>query len=488
MNKLHWFKGWLAVALSLIILWVSQPLHPVQAQLNWVPDQPIPDYDDRRPPFLVADNNQTVHALYSLAISEDEVAIFYRQWRLRHGWGPANDILIWPRLGMVVAQGLYLDDAGTLHLIFFDDGQDAIYYMYAPAAMADRAPAWSNPVEIGTQAGPLPFAELSGNDNGELIVLYGGQERATGLYEVHSRDSGETWSAPTLVAPIYEQGRWPGAIRSDIDEQGRLHAVWSIVSEAGVGEEIYYARLNQERTVWERPTLLAQRVGDDYSANWPSIIAHQGELFVIYQNSVPATRWMLRSLDGGETWRDPVRPFPHVGEYEHAVLLVDSRENLHMILGNRIGNPAIHGMWHTRWLGDRWRDLEPIVSGPPTSQFDPSAPRAVISQGNVLLVTWWHNTPDVDVPWFSYTTLDTPQLSVQPLPMPTPLTTPTATPALPEPDTSLPATNMVAPDVAPPEQPAQLSSNSPMMPLIAGTLPVLLIVLVLTLAVHWRNN
>lgn len=469
------------VLLALIGTLILSPAAPLVAQYRWSPQQRIPDYDDQaRAPYLVADQNRTVHAFNYQPVGDGEMAIFYRQWILDQGWTTPVDILLTgTSTGNRTLQGVFLDQAGIIHLIYFAGNQQGgtIHYSRALAANADRAPAWSTPRVVAEDAGPQSFAALAGDDRGNLIVVYSGQREGIGLYEVHSADAGDTWSEPATVSLVEEP--WPTTIQLDMDRQGRLHAVWRLVS-ANLDEEIYYARLEADRAQWSEPILLAERDEGDFGVDWASIIVHRDELFVIYHDGFPPTRWMRRSTDGGQTWTAPVRPFPHQGTYEYAVLLIDSNEVLHMILGNRIGNPAIHGMWHSEWLGESWSGLEAIVSGPKTPEFDPSSPQAVISQGNVLLATWWTDTSPADRNgvWYSSTVLDAPQLPVVPLFSPTATSTPPAT-ATP---TTLPPTPTPTPRAVLSGQSADSAAatgmNNPAAPVILGIAPVVLLIAV----------
>jgi len=135
---------------------------------------------------------------------------------------------------------------------------------------------------------------------------------------------------------------------------------------------------------------------------------------------------MSISKDNGETWTLPIQPFPYIGEYEFTSMKKDSNGEIHLVLGNRIGNPEIHGMWYSKWLGNRWSSLEPITSGPVTSVYDPSAPQSVILQGNILFVTWWNNVQrdKLTGAWFSYKKLDAQELSIVPINTPTYTVTP----------------------------------------------------------------
>lgn len=476
------------VLLAIIGTLILSPAAPLVAQYRWSPLQPIPDYDDRSPaPYLVADQNRTVHAFNTQRFDDQEVAVFYRQWTPDLGWTNPVDILLPETNVNRSLQGVFLDRAGMIHLIYFAGYHiggnqliGTINYSRAPAVNAGQAPAWSMPKPVGMDAGPLTYATatLAGDNSGNLFIVYSGQKEGIGLYEVHSTDGGNTWSEPAIVSLVYEEERLPVFIGLDVDQQGRLHTVWSIVdSLTGIGFEIYYARLEADHAQWSDPIPLATKDEGDYSTNWPSIKVYQDELVVIYMDG-PPTRWMRRSRDGGQTWTVPVRPFPHEGEYVGAPLLIDSNGVLHMILGNRIGTPATHGMWHSVWLGERWSQLEAIASGPVTLEFDPTAPQAVISQGNILLATWENDIPQLNGAWYSYTVLDAPELPVAPLATPSATPTPPAT-ALP---TTLPPTLTFTPKPVLPDQSDDLAPatrmNSPAAPVILGVAPVVLLIVV----------
>jgi hypothetical protein len=454
---------------------------------QWSPQQRIPQYDNEsRAPYLLADSNRTVHVFNTQALTSGNAnqAIFYRQWSLDRGWSDPTDIVLSPLAGAPAVQGAYLDRAGTMHLIFFAGNERAggIYYMHAPAVDAARASAWSVPVEIGPDAGPLASSGLIGDDQGNLFVVYGGRHEGAGLYGVQSRDGGRAWMAPQVVFLTYADALWPSGLRIALDGQSRLHVVWSMVNQQGIDLAIYYARLEADHAHWSAPFLLAQRIEGDYKSAWPAIAIYHDTLVVMYQKGSPATREMRTSGDGGQTWSTPVRPWPNYeGEYENPVLLIDSLDRLHVVTGNRLsGTDCCHGMWHAMWLGDHWGDLEGIVVGPKTLQFDPSAPRAVISQGNVILATWWTDTGGGprNGAWYSYAVLDAPELPVAPLAQPTAVPAATATPGTP---TVVPA------EMLPADSP-QLSSalasdsSSPALPLevsllsIAGVIAIVFVV------------
>lgn len=422
---------WITLLLFLLLV-QPQTQQSVQAQNTnqWTTPKRVPNYSDRaRPPFLVADQMGGVHAFNFESNDAGAGAIYYRHWSVALGWSPPVDIVIPVQgSGGSTIQGAFIDDRGILSLIYYDGTEliGDIYYTSAFASVADRAQSWSKPLPIGTSAGPVVYASINGDGKGKFFVLYGGQQDGIGIYQTYSLDYGDTWSRPTPVSLINDNLKWPFSIKTMLDDQGRLHATWSLVTDRGVGDQVRYARMDTPGN-WSHEVVLARREGTDYSTTWPSIMVRDQELLIIYQDSFPATRWMVQSRDGGNTWSLPVRPFREIGEYENAVLLKDSNSNIYMVLGNRTQDPEIHGMWFSKWTGSQWTALEPIISGPRTNRFDPSAPQAIVVQGNMILATWWHNVSveNLTGAWFSYIYLDSPVLPTLTLPVPTPESTPT---------------------------------------------------------------
>jgi len=202
-------------------------------------------------------------------------------------------------------------------------------------------------------------------------------------------------------------------------------------------------------------------------------------LFLIYNCGGPPKRWLRRSSDGGKTWSEPVVPFPSlIGENGFSAFASDSNNVLHLIFSNRTSDSRIHGAWHSEWTGNKWSDPEPIVSGPQTTRFDPNRVSAVVSQGNIILATWRQDPALIGDVSYAYAILDTPQLPLVPLPTPiatvvketlSPKAEPSPTKAwLPSPVTALP--DETVPPVA--------LENNPIMGILIGIFPVLLLMLV----------
>lgn len=406
----------------------AQTPAPAPNALRWSAPRRIPGFaDDTDPPFLIADRNHTVHAFFSQWTGGD-LAIMYTQWSLNSSWSRPIDILLSPNAQQATILGAFLDSRGMVHVAFFGGtAQGAeIYHSSAPLEQAGKASAWSRPEIVGQRAVSPVAGMLTGDDRGNLFILYSGGLEGNGMYLIRSTDYGETWSAPETVFLTESASLWVAPIQGVLDAQGQLHVMWTVANKAGNGEAVYYSRLERDHRRWTRPFAMQTIKGNDYEADWGAVAALGNELFVLYDYGFPPQRWMRRSTDGGRGWSEPVVAFPSKGEYGFPMLLADSNNTLHAVLGNRSADDSVHGMWHSMWTGERWTDLQAIVSGPQTQQFDPNRPSAVVSQGNVMLVTWRTDpglTPNGV--WFSYATLASPELAVQALPTPVP--SPTAT-------------------------------------------------------------
>jgi hypothetical protein len=158
----------------------------------------------------------------------------------------------------------------------------------------------------------------------------------------------------------------------------------------------------------------------------PAIIEYKDSLIALF--NLPPKIMMRRSTDGGKTWDGPAVLFPrHVGVNGSISPVIDGNDELHLFFGQRIsGNPDIHGMWHSILKGNRWTEPNAVVKGPRVwdleglTSFDPYEARAVVSQGNVILVTWITDlgARKPNGVFYSYSVLDAPESPVIALPTP----------------------------------------------------------------------
>lgn len=457
---------------------------PVYAQglEIWTLPRVIPGLNDiSLYPIFVADGIGTIHAFNTQNIGE-VFSIVYSQWLDGVGWTYPIDIVESPR-GDARITGAFLDKSGIMHLLFWggDDLGANMYYTRAPLQDVRQSTAWEEPRLVGKSAIVPTTAALVGDGEGFLGVVYSGDIEGNGLYFIRSFDGGQIWSEPSIMFRTSDDRSWPSALQLYQAGDGQVHAVWSLADETGNSRAVYYARLESEREQWSDPVILAQAI--EYEADTANIIDYQGQLFVIYHNGFPTTRWMRRSGDGGDTWTEPVRLFEQVGSNGAAAMVVDGDNKLHMFFGNRVGTPAIHGLWHSIWLGYVWSKPAAVASGPqiavgPNGEegFDPSFAQAVVNRGNQIFVVWRHDPMAAPQNiWYSYQYLDAPQETRVPYPALTPsqiLDFPTDTPTIEE--TPIPAKTVTL------DSPQPVSSeqgrSSPNITIIVSLIPIVLIV------------
>jgi hypothetical protein len=474
----------------------------------WAPRERIPgSHNEAETPYLVADQNHTVYAFHSQPVGEDESvqAIIYSQWTLEQGWTDPVDIMLPPFGGTALIKGAFLDQSGMIHIIFIggDKLSTHVYYSNAPAVSAGQARAWSKPALVGENVF-VETAALAGDGQGNLFVLYGSNSDGIGLYYVNSQDEGNSWSTSLPIFLTYEETLFAYAVQLHLDQQQQLHAAWSVNNTNGSGQAIYHAKLDADHVTWSDPLLLTAVAQPDKRLEgetigrigWPAITTTpNNELMVIYIVCDPCERRMRLSHDGGQTWTEPIQPFPSRGEYGWADFGMDSKNVLHIVLGDRE-----HGLdlWHGVWQNGNWQELEPVVplsdnqiqEGP--QKFHPTTPRVIISQGNIILATWKTDSGS-EIPngtWYSFKPLDAPELPVVALPTPLP---PIAT-STPEPTaTSSIPKSTPSPDVVFTKQNDQQSviSINPATPFVIGVIPVFLLVLgviVVHQLYHRRNH
>jgi hypothetical protein len=399
-----------------------------QAVQNWSSQQRIPGLGDNvSTPYLVSDSNRTVHAFVSdwVGSINPQLAVVYLQWTREGGWTTPVDIIL-PKQGQARVKGTFLDDSGIMHLAFFggDDISGGIFYSRAQAVEAGNARAWSQPIEVGHMAITPEEAVLVGDESDTLFIIYSGNLEDRGLYSIVSSDSGDSWTEPVQIYATDNEYLWPLSLDAHIDQLKQLHLVWTVRTNDRVyNEEVFYSKMDTANLQWDEPVILADLT--DGNLAWSiSIIEYQSELFAIYHYDNPTTRYMRRSRDGGKTWSEPTRLFDHIGSNGPASLVIDGNGIMHMFFGNRVGlHPATHGIWHSTWEGLRWSIPTPVVSGLAVldrsgrSGFDPSFARAVVSQGNTILISW-RTDPGAGPNgiWYSIISIDASETSVIPLP------------------------------------------------------------------------
>ncbi len=442
-----WLKfSFLLVAFILLFL----PKIGFAQASGWAPVQSIPGYErDNLPPYMVADQNNTVHAFttnnFGSRLEPDRV-IVYSSWRFDEGWSYPTDILISPIRNQARIQGVFLDGDGYIHVLFMggDDKGAEMFHSRAPAIHAGNSQAWTSPKSIGENAITPDYAVLTGDKEGVLVAVYSGDIERIGLYEVHSTDGGVTWSEPESIFLTFSNKWQTSDLNIHMGKSGRVHMVWNVTDERGENVSGYYTNADIGLWSWQEPMEIDENRGLGIAI--PNVVEHQNAVWIIYNNGfeeeVAPVQWTKVSYDGGLNWSNPVRPFAeHIGRNGNIAFALDSREQLHLMFAQRYFKEgerrATHGMWYSTRINENWTSLSPVVEGYSELDeaaevgFDPYDARAVVSQGNILLLTW-RTDPGLsrDGIWYTYRRLDSPALPVVPLPVPVPTALPTPDPSL----------------------------------------------------------
>jgi hypothetical protein len=429
------------VSRSIILLSILIFSMPIQglAQSTWSPIERIPGYaDDTLPPYMVADHNRTVHAFSSQWMGDKNnlrYAIIYSKWSLDNGWTLPVDVILSP-VKEARVEGVLLDVTNVFHLIFFggEDPTGNIYYTRAVASKVGQVSGWSEPVLIGKNALTPDSAALAGDGKKNLWVVYSGKvEGATGLYFTYSSDSGVSWTEPAPIFLCNIPGQSAYGIRLYVGQSGRMHAVWYVVDGKGHNRAAYYAAYDLDTKTWSMPIEFDKGYGIDagMGISEMEVVENQGFVFVVYNNGippdgVPPAEWVRISKDGGQTWTDPYRPFPRlVGRNGVISFTTDSNGKLSIFFINRIPSftNSVYsdhgGLFQSTWLTDHWSEPEFVVDSldPRVGSMIPYDACSITSQGNVVLTTW-RSDPGGAVhngAWFSYKSLDAPELPIVPL-------------------------------------------------------------------------
>lgn len=491
----RWLAG-LAGLLIAVTLSV-QPLTPVKAKTEspWKPNERVPGYaNETYTPFIVADRDHYVHAFATQWTGTGmRNGIVYRKWSLEEGWTTPVDILLSPIESDAAIQGVYLDSTGMFHLLFFSGERTKkyIYYSQARVEKAASARAWSIPTIIGTQAIDPSYAAISGDAQGNLVVIYSGNIAGGGIYSVYSTDSGSTWSDPETVFLTRDSRNVPFSLRIFSGQNNTVHATWNVVTNLGADISLHYARYDMIEHRWNQPTTLNQKAGGgvgSFGPSFPSLVDTGKQVIVFYNSGNPYPNGPVEqgrpmqvvsiSNDNGDTWTPPFIPFNrHQGRSGENTMTLDSDNIPHALFIQRIQvvengeERVIGGIWHSEFKDGIWSSPERFITDYPAHDV-----RAVVVQGNVLFAVWRVDPggPPHGI-WFTYKTLDE-EMRLPSIAYPTPIETVTA---IPDSFFGIPTSTLTPIPEGLLDRPLLGTNSSPAVAIASGVIPTVVILIVL---------
>lgn len=319
-------------------------------------------------------------------------------------WTEANDIFAFKQY--LVNPGVYgseatrpeffIEEDGTAHLSF---RRIEVYYARGNADSANIANSWSGPVMLsGDQI--AYFSSLAADDEGRLHILYTENSPTDNcpicyhLYYRRSENDGSDWTDPVDLSKLNTGTAKPQLV---VDRMDRLYAVW----EAGQGGS--YGQLEGETTVmfaasldggetWREPVELPTM--RRHSQNIALGVEPSGRLIVAWLGIPEDVVYFQTSSNQGRTWTTP-NPIPNLmggwslyqGRLDGYDMAADSAGDLHLVLvGRREAEQAVLEVLHAKWDGTVWSQPEPIA----TYEEDvPEWPRIDVALGNQLHVVWF---------------------------------------------------------------------------------------------------
>lgn len=399
-------------------------------------------------------------------------SVFYTYWDGTQ-WAPPIDVAY----DSVSANNpkIYIDEDWVLHVYWV--GSRSINHSWAPAEQAYSASNWRT--EPVVPAGNFAIAAES---NGKIHLVYA-QEQIN-LYYTRSDDSGQSWSEPQLITTVGDADKVAiNVVTAAVDQTGRVHVSWNENTQARgwSPESVWYLHsLDAEGVQWSDPVLVDTDPDSlRYAATEPQLaVAPDGVIHLLWHRGVSYDdgRFHIWSSDGGETWSEVKPSFPgYKGSTGNDSIVFDSAGLMHLLM-SAAPSDGTSRMYHSTWQDGAWTRLEFIAFA--------EHPSAAISEGNLLhLVMHWQGQNDIGYTW---RTVDASHVAPQEQPVrPTPALQPDPTPVVS--DTVLAPTPV-------PVRASTFDEHNPqknasvISPLLAGTLPAILLVATVMIAAVGRRR
>lgn len=422
-------------------------------------------------PVIAVDPGGTVHAMWAWTRDQETASaapesLFYSWWN-GSSWSRPVDVLVSPSGGYAHDPDLTADRGGNLHVIW-NDGT-FFWYSRASASKAASAQGWASPVRLAS--GSYAAASIVADGAGVLHVAY--PEPTTGVYYIDSIDGGNTWSQPVEVWRTASEKLGATSSRLAIGANRTIHVVWTEIylPETYPPLGVYYARSLDGGQTWSEPLQVA---GEDYA---------EGNLLTTGDDTVHLV-WHGRagiggtfhqwSSDGGRTWSTPTRVLNGTGLTRAPALSVDSAHVVHL------AEIDSSGLVYTSWREGTW-DAPTLIDSLKTN-YEPHHPALAVSEGNKLFVVWASQSTGQGTGVVRYSTRQVAAPYVPPEVLPTLLPTPTTRPS----PTLLSTTSPTSlPTASPLPLPSASSSGMPpqddqsFLAIIVGVVPAGLILLVI---------
>jgi len=234
-----------------------------------------------------------------------------------------------------------------------------LYQSWTSMVEAASAAGWSDPavLEGFDPAGREP--QLAVDAAGDYLLAYAVPlNERRGVYVATSSDQGQTWQtagqAFDAVAAGCDFVERPSLA---LDGAGNLHLSWTCSTlPGGVGPlAVYYARSVDGGETWSDPVRLIER-----PAQWNQLVAvGDGRIHLIWQevHGLRTSTWHIESSDDGLQWSVPRFLSATESAVGPATAVADAAGELHLLQVFQEGaaGPVLE---HSLWDGQRWSAQE----------------------------------------------------------------------------------------------------------------------------------
>lgn len=430
------FRNGIRLLTSLMILLVSfaMSMQLAAAQSNsprWTtPNQMSSDSAQSSEGYMISDQYGYLHVFWrETELSSHRSTIQYSRFD-GQTWLPSLDIYYSPPDAAINFIDPFIDAEGTMHVIWPMFNTGPILYSRAQAYDAYTARNWSKPITIDA---PAYSAQLLVDSKGVMHIFYSDYYGKTpGVFYIKSDDQGDTWTSALHLDPDKPDNLLPMNVSFELDDQDGLHILWYYVDPTNTMIQwIRYAHSLDGGETWSDPVTIdrADESIDELRAAYPSLIVDGQTVLVIWAGDDQLHREYRYSQDAGLTWSQTSRFMGDlVGQALGGGLAADSAGRIHYTA--QIRYPM--GIYHADWSEGNW-SIPSLIYFIQESSEDSMADRIhahnvrlAILNGNQLVVTFTNSPEDLQYKLYEiHTTLsDVPEI----MPLPTPLSVDLVTP------------------------------------------------------------
>lgn len=233
-------------------------------------------------PSLAIDGKGRTHVVWSAASSAAGLgtSMYYAQSSSTGTLGPFG--LMQSLKSAIARQPALLHEARrqVLHLVWSGGMDGSLLYSWAGADEVGSSSAWSAPLTVSSLA-DSSWPQIAQDAAGTLYVLFVVPlNEMRGVYISRSSDGGATWSEPGLVFDAH-QNHTPMVIHPTlaVGAGGELHAAWVNAQTPGLGGtlSIQYSRSLDGGETWSNPLILTSE-----GFSWPRLSVAADQLHLVY--------------------------------------------------------------------------------------------------------------------------------------------------------------------------------------------------------------